>query len=328
MQDQAGCESYSYDYLGRATKTTRVTDGKKFEETYSYDLLDRLTQTVYPDGGKIAYDYKGDALEGGPLLQRVSSAPTGGVDYAREIVYDARDQMKSMDVGQPAGGSPVLRMTHTYDPDTFRLTQTQALPVATAGPKYFDRSYMYWRPTGDVMDIVDNRPNTSNNRHFEYDKLSRLTKANGPYGAGGAQIDLSYDYDPTGNLRFMDKSTSPPALGRELVYDSSSPQPHAVNEIREGATSTFLTYDPNGNPLTKGSQSFTWDAENRLTSLTGLPNNGTQSNLYDFSGNRVKKTVTDSSGTRIVLYVGGDFEWEATASASTRHVFAGGMRVA
>ncbi|MGH9391848.1 MAG: RHS repeat-associated core domain-containing protein, partial [Vicinamibacteria bacterium] len=195
----------------------------------------------------------------------------------------------------------------------------------------FDRTYNYF-DTGDVEQIVDGN-DANNNRIFEYDDLSRLTKATGPFNSGNTAI-LEYHYDPTGNLRFMDWRTTPlPALGRELVYDSSSPQPHAVNEIREGGSSTFLTYDANGNPLFRGNYStgfrqFNWDAENRLTSLTGLPNNGADSYFYDDSGDRVRRTHSDASGTTSLIYVGGDFEWDPATNATTKYLFVGGERVA
>ena len=47
------------------------------------------------------------------------------------------------------------------------------------------------------------------------------------------------------------------------------------------------TYDLNGNVLSTGGKSFTYDSENRLTPMSG----GAVTFLYDGEGNRVAKSV-------------------------------------
>jgi YD repeat-containing protein len=67
-------------------------------------------------------------------------------------------------------------------------------------------------------------------------------------------------------------------------------KPHAVTQV--GATS--YTYDANGNMLVGSAR--TWDAENRLTSIT--KDTVTTTFIYDGDGNRVKKTVNNGTTTK------------------------------
>ena len=48
------------------------------------------------------------------------------------------------------------------------------------------------------------------------------------------------------------------------------------------------TYDSNGNTLTTGGKTFTYDSENRLTTM----NSGAVTLVYDGDGNRVAKTAS------------------------------------
>lgn len=50
------------------------------------------------------------------------------------------------------------------------------------------------------------------------------------------------------------------------------------------------TYDPNGNMLTRGNQTLTWDIDNRVLSIS-IAGGGTTSMEYDYSGTRVKKSA-------------------------------------
>jgi YD repeat-containing protein len=66
-------------------------------------------------------------------------------------------------------------------------------------------------------------------------------------------------YDSTGNITNLQ--------GRAYTYGNNA-GPHAVTQIG----STSYTYDANGNMTTRGSQTLTWDAENRLVSVSGGSN--------------------------------------------------------
>jgi RHS repeat-associated protein len=82
-------------------------------------------------------------------------------------------------------------------------------------------------------------------------------------------------------------------------------------------------YDRNGNMVKRNGTSYTltYDAENRLTGVSG----GTSASLvYDGDGKRVKATF----GSSTTAYVGDYFDWTGSTSTMVRYYSAGGQRVA
>ena len=88
--------------------------------------------------------------------------------------------------------------------------------------------------------------------------------------------------------------------GTSYTYGS---QPHAVTAVGE----TSYVYDDNGNMTTRGSQTITWDVENRPVSVTEGGN--TTTFVYDGDGNRIKKT----EGGETILYINQYYEKNLTA---------------
>jgi len=95
-------------------------------------------------------------------------------------------------------------------------------------------------------------------------------------------------------------------------------QPHAV--IAVGNTS--YTYDANGNMLTRGGQSITWDVDNKPVSITEGGNTSTF--VYDSNGNRWMKT----DGGETVLYLNKYCEFNINTWVLTNHYYLGGREVA
>ena len=63
-----------------------------------------------------------------------------------------------------------------------------------------------------------------------------------------------------------------------------------------------FTYDADGNLSTDGRWSYTWDAENRLVSLQGLPGIPTAAKfrldfIYDYLGRRIQKMLSTNNGS-------------------------------
>ena len=72
---------------------------------------------------------------------------------------------------------------------------------------------------------------------------------------------------------------------------------------------------------TRGSQTITWDAENRPVSVSG---NGTATFVYDGDGNRVMKTEGENS----ILYVNKYYEVNLTTGNATSYYYLGSRLVA
>jgi hypothetical protein len=69
--------------------------------------------------------------------------------------------------------------------------------------------------------------------------------------------------------------------GNKTVYNADNEQTKFSN--------TTHTYDLNGNLLTDGTHTYTWDARNHLSTASG---GVTASFVYDAFGRRMKKTVS------------------------------------
>jgi RHS repeat-associated protein len=94
---------------------------------------------------------------------------------------------------------------------------------------------------------------------------------------------------------------------------------HAVT----GAGSTTYAYDANGNMITRGDQSLTWDYDNHPTSVSD--NSTTIATfVYDGDGNRVLKT----EGGETILYVSQYYEVNVTTEKETCYYYLGGKLVA
>ena len=86
----------------------------------------------------------------------------------------------------------------------------------------------------------------------------------------------------------------------------------------EDEDSHQLVYDPDGNLLSDGTFTYTWDAENRL--LTVSSNNVmVLVNEYDNMSRRIAKTTVD--GTTRFLYDGWNMIRETTDDESTYYVW-------
>src|SRR5215468_239963 len=103
---------------------------------------------------------------------------------------------------------------------------------------------------------------------YGYDNIYQLLSA-----TGGATAE-SYTYD---------------AVGNRLTSSAGSYGYNNSNEMNTAPGATF-TYDNNGNTLSKadstGATNYSWDFENRLTSVTLPGSGGTVSFRYDPFGRR------------------------------------------
>ncbi len=118
---------------------------------------------------------------------------------------------------------------------------------------------------------------------FGYDAASQLTRVT--YKRIDDILgDLTYQYDLAGNRIKTDGSFARTALPEAIAsfaYD-------AANRLIQRATSD-LAYDDNGNLTSDGVRIYTWDARNRLASISGPEI--TASFGYDAFNQRIRKTV-------------------------------------
>ena len=286
-------ESYQYDLAGNLSQ---FTDRKNQQTTFAYDALNRRTTATYLDA-TTTFTY--DSV--GRLTKANDTAPGAGtIDFA----YDTLDRLIQEVTGQGSvayqydvlgrrtqmvanGQQPV---TYGYDAAS-RLTQVAQGSLAVGlGYDNANRRTSLTYPNG-----------TSTS--YTYDVASRLTSMN-HLGPGGIIEALTYQYDVAGNQTSLTRnngvaSSLPPAV-TNASYD-------AVNE-QTAFAGAALTYDNNGNLTSDGTNTYVWDARNRLVAISG---GVTASFNYDPLGRRISKTVNSVisqygyDGNDIVMEIGG-----------------------
>ncbi len=307
VTDPAQSVTFQYDSRGRITQSAKTLDGTTYTTTSAYDGLGRLTSVNYPTNPIKTVTYTYD----GPQLKSVLEGATTYVTYAG---WNA--------LGQPAtntfGNGVVTTNTYantgnaTCTQQTFRLCTLKT--QKGANPLYQDLRYDY-EANGNVWNIYDATvASNAGDQHFSYDDLDRLTLANGPYGASGANASLTYQYNEIGNLT-LNSQLSATAYGYP-TSGASSVRPHAVSTA---GANTYI-YDNNGNMTGGAGRTYTWNPENKP--LTIVQGGTTSTFVYDGDGGRVKKIV----GTMTTRYLSKLYECD-NANCS-RFIWAGSTRIA
>jgi RHS repeat-associated protein len=239
--------------------------------------MDRLVTKATPEG-TLNYTLNSISDAAGHVATIASSNTNGAsVSYS----YDDLNRLSAVVDNRLSSGANTT--TYAYDPANNLATATY--PNGLQSAFTYDSlnrmttlvtpvsGYSYqFDATGKRTQAVEVTGRTLN---WNYDGINRLTQetiADAPASNNGV---VSYSLDPVGN-RLSDTSSL-------SGVSSSSATFNADDEL------SSETYDSNGNTLTTGGKTFTYDAENHLT---GMSVSGTAvSIVYDAFGNRVSKTV-------------------------------------
>lgn len=293
--------TYDYDANGNLTE---YTDRKGQVTAYEYDALDRLTEITFDDTSTITYTYDdGNRVTqivdtvGGTItyeyddLDRLTeeTTPEGTLAYT----YDDAGRRTSMTVD---GESAV---NYTYD-NANRLTQiSKGGATVTIAYDNSNRRTSLTLPNGVVTE-------------YSYDSASQLTGLTYKYG-GSTLGSLSYTYDAARRRTSVSGSyarTNLPSAVGSATYNAANQQ-----TAFGGLT---LTYDLNGNLTGDGTNTFSWDARNQLSSISG----GVSASFgYDARGRRNTKTV--SSTTTNYLYDGRNVVQELSSGTPTANLLTG-----
>ncbi len=170
---------------------------------------------------------------------------------------------------------------------------------ANGSGNHQDLAY-YYDQVGNITAVVDNI--FTGSRIYTYDALNRLETAYGYFGAGQDEKFCTYNYNSIGNI--MNK------CGVTFEYNDTL-HPSAVTNISSGKT---YSYDPNGNMTSGGGRDFTWDIDNRVTSVT--LGGSITSMEYDYTGARVKKD--GAGGTTLYPFAGYEIDASGTSTKFIR----------
>ena len=170
-----------------------------------------------------------------------------------------------------------LTFTRTFIRDPYRKNQINAISNSFDGVSVHSTAYSH-----DLLsrrtNIVMTAPSGTNTLSCSYNARSEVT---------GVTIDTNeyaYTYDEIGNSLFTSLNAATNAYSVNNLNQYSSLQPKDLQPIN-------LSYDLDGNMLTNGDWSFTYDAENRM--IDAYSNDTLlASNTYDHQSRRIRKAVS------------------------------------
>lgn len=328
--------SYHYDPNGNLDEQT---DAKGNTIVFRYDELNRPLSKEYPPGQEpVFYEY--DEPEFANSVGRLTTVTdASGVS---NFSYDYAGRVSTSSVRVDIDGTPNtftfssahnhlgLRTSIRYQgsvdyPDDETVSYTYDPDLNLSGVTGY-ASFSGFNAAGQPGNI--NFQNTAGTSFTWYPENCRLKTLSTTLPRDGRVQNFLYQYDANGNIRYLiDQDIS--AKTQEFIYDglnrltsasSASYQevsidyaPDEVGNIKpEPAPATGLT--------SRLGQVLTYDYDNRVTSISmqGV----TTSFVYDAQGARVKKI----SGSSTTTYIGKLYEIKD--GALTKHIFAGGRRIA
>lgn len=316
--------SFTYDALGRLkTKTAGGETTTWYYDEAGYGTsLGELTRVVYPAGSEaFSYNRLGQVTTATKTIGAISKTIANTYDSVGRIKTLTYPDGEVVSYGYGADGAlysvggyvdamvygpngELIQLTYAngttssfdYDPNRLWLNTANVKNGATV---LYAGAYTY--NANQLVTSMTHGTPTPQTTVYAYDELGRLLSVD------GAQTQ-SFTYDAVGNM--MSNSL-------KGAYDySDSNHRHAVTR----AGSSSYTYDANGNMQTGNGKQFSWDADDRLSSVT----QGTAVTAFAYGAghDRVMKT----KGPNTTLYFSGLIE--QLNGSPTQYIYAASILVA
>ncbi|MBV2358022.1 HNH endonuclease [Streptomyces sp. J2-1] len=279
---------------------------------------------------------------------------TNGWAYVSGLTYTEFDEPQQYTYGTSGN---FAQQTLTYDDQTHRLTGSTT--VTRSGAAMADQTKYAYQPSGNVTRITDKlETGQTDTQCFGYDWAQRLKAAwtatdgcaatpapgNSATVGGPSPYWQSWTFDATGARQAqVDHSTSgDTSLDTTATYTpfaAGAKQPaHAVAQVNRSTptdpasnTSNTYTYDGNGNVQTRttraGTDTFTYDDEDRLAELSSTGGAGDTSYQYGADGGLLLRHSPDGT----TLYTGDEeitLKKNATGADGVRYISLAGQTVA
>ncbi|HEU0123185.1 MAG TPA: RHS repeat-associated core domain-containing protein [Bryobacteraceae bacterium] len=301
-----------YDSFGRIIHSAQTTNAVQYNfgtavgdtvsvAGYTWNLADAMTQMKYPSGRIVNFTMNtanqakliGGSVSYAPSVTYAPDGQMSGINYGSGLVetraFNARGQVSAVSV--VSGATTLWGITNEYTP-----------PLSNAN-------------NGNLLAQTIQPLNVR--QAFSYDVRNRLEAAN---EAAGANWFQQFGYDDFGNRWVAAQSSNIPTSGLLINgpawYENEVSGVGKVNNRIKGEL-----YDTAGNQLSLGGVTGSYDAEGRLSSVTGV--NGTTYYQYDGFGRRVRSIkgsdavtyVYDALGKLAAEYKGG-----FTGSLQTQYI--------
>jgi RHS repeat-associated protein len=277
MDDSEGWEKFSYDFRGRVIKSVRYLfkNGQTYTNQFVYDNADRVRTNIYPNfGPTIQYTYDaGGNLSTVKSLSGITLNTTfytaNSFDALGHLTQDTYGNGLVNNYGYYANSARLKQITGTFQ----NLTYTYDIVSDVAG----------------ISDSLFTGSSSATISTASYDDLHRLIAVT--RATGGA---TNFAYNSIGNVLTNGES------GVNTNYGYGVRMPHAVKT----ANGKNYAYDANGSMIVRDSQRFDYDAENRLTTVTGT----NKITFFGYAGNGARLWKQTTGTNTLQLWIGDNYE--------------------
>lgn len=263
-------EVYNYNDAGKITNR-RLRDGRTI--SFTYDSLNRVLNKSFPAGGSrpIYYSYnlvgqltaaRFDSFSGDGVLidWDALGRPVANYSLSAGKVREFRSEYdlagRRIKLIHPDG----VQINYSYDADGLLSSIRDASGTSIIEANYSDGGSRVWLGLG------------ANGTTYDYDAINRL-------------IDYNFIRTEAG-ITFNDRTSLTYNAASQIISQSRSSdqyswdgyiniqRPYTVNDLDQyiSAGSTNFKYDLNGNIVSDNTNSFAYDPENRLISVSGARN--------------------------------------------------------
>ncbi len=278
MNDGSGQTAWSYDPVGNVLTEMRTTNGQTKAINYAYNLDGSIYTIQYPGTRTITYN-EGNAERMTSVKDLTNdinyvTAPTSGVMYAPTAAL-------ASDIHGSTGNFAGITESYTYN-NRLQITGVQA--TSSTGTA-LNLAYSYVSGNNNNIAVQTNNVTSGRTQTYTYDPLNRLLTAQAQATSGGDCWGQSFG-----------SGGPPPTMATDALANlfyvtatkCSSPQPRFTVNGNNQFTGTGISYDPAGDVTADSAYTYTYDAENRIITATGMTN-GPYCYTYDGKGLRVIK---------------------------------------
>ncbi len=290
--------NYAYNYAGWETSETWV--GGSYTANYSYNLDGELTAASDPASTyAFSYDNNGQLTQTQVSYSGASGMGTVTLNYAYQFfnqrtslsdnkggttTYSYNDNFQITALNYTQSGSQAnvgFSYNTTTDDSLSKVTMD-----AGGGTDHITASYSY-SSTSLSIHYTDSSANTLANLVYNIDGDARISSYTGPEGS------LTYSYDADGQLTSVTDTVTTAVLynysldaAGNRTGSGYTTTANSGNEMTAAAGDASMTYDNNGNLLTKIDVSgdhwtYSWDYRNRLTQVVEKNNTNTTTLLTE-----------------------------------------------
>ncbi len=350
---------FTYDRLGQMATVIDGVGTRTFTNNFSLPPVMSRTESITGlyDKAVAFVDWNGVSSVGDEYTEwRITAGPTSDVDgdYVSDYYSDTRGRIsRVIGPGLTTAGVKYHYMTDSQDPDLALSSLIDRVeymrPDGQGGEEVAGSSVRSYEDHRNLYASVANNWGATNVSTYGYanDSMGRRThNLRSGSAFSPTHFDL-YGYNDkselTGSTRYVgsDPLNPPPenddaltygyaydGIGNRLTSELDGIQTTYWTNLVNQYTSTTspaesFTYDLDGNMTQDGTFDYTWDAENRLKSVTPRsPTEGAEKLVftYDYRGRRVRKLAYEWDAT-----IGETGDWSTTPSLDRRFLWHGWM---